>query len=339
MKTFELAPNNLNQFNHRDLCADDRNECKKHFECTCIDHKGSPIPVDISLAQLTREDEDMILLIIRDISRRKAAEKRILEERNKVTLYNKILSHDINNLNHGLLSYLQMILENNNIPASVYDKLATCSYITEEISSLIMNIRKMRELDYEGQNIKWINFTDIFKKTIKKLEKSHFKASFTFYHDLNKACYVKGNELLSVVVYNILSNAIKHANRDNVKIVISHHILEESNQVKIEFKDNGPGIPDELKKIIFDSLDKDKMERKVHNFGIGLTLVKQIISNFEGKIWVEDRIYGDPSKGTNFVVLLQKVPYSNEFEYKINNQNQHRIKEVIGDETNSINSR
>jgi len=40
--------------------------------------------------------------------------------------------------------------------------------------------------------------------------------------------------------------------------------------------------------------------------GIGLSLVSKIIQIFNDKIWVEDRIKGDYTKGSNFITLLPK---------------------------------
>lgn len=41
--------------------------------------------------------------------------------------------------------------------------------------------------------------------------------------------------------------------------------------------------------------------------GLGLTLVKKIIEVFNGKIWIKDRVLGDYSKGSNFVVLVPEA--------------------------------
>ncbi len=38
--------------------------------------------------------------------------------------------------------------------------------------------------------------------------------------------------------------------------------------------------------------------------GIGLSLVKKIINIVKGKIWVKDRVSGEYTKGSNFVVLF-----------------------------------
>lgn len=45
-------------------------------------------------------------------------------------------------------------------------------------------------------------------------------------------------------------------------------------------------------------------DRSVHGMGIGLSLVKTIMSFLNGKIWVEDRVKDKYKKGLNFVVLI-----------------------------------
>jgi signal transduction histidine kinase len=67
-------------------------------------------------------------------------------------------------------------------------------------------------------------------------------------------------------------------------------------------EDNGPGIPDSRKSAIFERT----LGRlgKYTGKGLGLTLVKTLIDDYNGRIWVEDRITGESSKGCRFVILL-----------------------------------
>ena len=73
----------------------------------------------------------------------------------------------------------------------------------------------------------------------------------------------------------------------------------------MEFIDNGVGIEDSRKKIVFQRGYGD--EKSIHGMGLGLSLVQKIIDNYNGKIWVEDRVNGDYTKGSNFVILIPEV--------------------------------
>jgi len=81
-------------------------------------------------------------------------------------------------------------------------------------------------------------------------------------------------------------------------------VAENWDHWKIEFKDRGPGVPDELKETIFSRMEH--LDRKELATGLGLTLVKEIVGECNGNVWVEDRIKGDRMKGSNFIVTLPK---------------------------------
>ena len=88
----------------------------------------------------------------------------------------------------------------------------------------------------------------------------------------------------------------------NIDIHISEERDKEKDYCKFQFKDNGIGIPDSRKEIIFQ--EGNRKDKSVKGMGIGLSLVKKIIERYDGKIWVEDRIHGDYSKGSNFILLI-----------------------------------
>jgi Signal transduction histidine kinase len=47
-------------------------------------------------------------------------------------------------------------------------------------------------------------------------------------------------------------------------------------------------------------------ETEVSGKGIGLYLVRTLVDDFHGKIWVENRVAGDYTKGARFVVMLPR---------------------------------
>jgi signal transduction histidine kinase len=73
--------------------------------------------------------------------------------------------------------------------------------------------------------------------------------------------------------------------------------VDRSGAHKIEVADNGPGVPDEMKSGVF---------RREGRPGAvtGLNLVKRIVNRYGGRVWIEDRVPGNPSKGARVVVTL-----------------------------------
>lgn len=123
----------------------------------------------------------------------------------------------------------------------------------------------------------------------------------------DKNYVVLANEFLVVVFENILINAVKYNTSQTVEILIKVN-KQESNRskyIKIEFMDNGIGIPHKKKKIIFQGGNSNIKSGK--GMGLGLSLAKKIIESYKGKIWVENRIKGDTSKSSNFVLLIPEA--------------------------------
>ena len=75
--------------------------------------------------------------------------------------------------------------------------------------------------------------------------------------------------------------------------------------MKLEFIDNGIGIDDVRKDSIFQR--EALKDSGPLGQGLGLSLVKKIIDTFKGQIWVEDKVKGDYSQGSKFILLIPEV--------------------------------
>jgi len=115
---------------------------------------------------------------------------------------------------------------------------------------------------------------------------------------------VNANERLQGVFENIFLNAIKYNENSDIiiSIIVSKIKLNGRQYYKIEFIDNGIGVPDKRKMIIFKRGNRELKGTK--GMGLGLSLVKKILKTLNGKIWVEDKIKGDHTQGSNFIILL-----------------------------------
>ena len=111
---------------------------------------------------------------------------------------------------------------------------------------------------------------------------------------------IMANQFLQDVFYNLLHNAVKATETENIGLEVQVSLTEKGEFLRIEFIDWGVGIEDNLKETML--LGFDESIKRVS--GVGLTLVKQIINQYNGTISIEDRVPGDHSKGTKFVVQL-----------------------------------
>lgn len=103
---------------------------------------------------------------------------------------------------------------------------------------------------------------------------------------------------LSVVIMNVLNNAIKYTPEDG-KITISAN--GSSSEVLFEIADSGPGISEENLWKIFDKYERIGAERE-EGTGLGLPIAREIVTLHKGKIWVESEL----GKGSRFKFVIPK---------------------------------
>lgn len=229
---------------------------------------------------------------------------------NRADLYKDIFTHDMNNILQVISSSIELtqkyIKKDQNS-----EKIQKFSNLIEDQilrgARLINNIRKLSKIEEEGVILRKVNLNEQMNHAIQnfKMVKYKKKVKINIIHT-DERIHVFADDLLIDVFDNLLLNALKYNNNDTVEIeIIISKILENYTPfIKLKFKDNGIGIMDELKEIIFQN--GYDMKKGGKGMGIGLSLVSKLLANYGGKIRVEDRIQGDYQKGSNFIVLLRE---------------------------------
>ncbi len=117
--------------------------------------------------------------------------------------------------------------------------------------------------------------------------------------------FVADADRLNQVLVNLVSNAIKFSERDS-KIVLE--AIEDKENIRIEVRDTGRGVPDHLKQAVFERFKQvdpaDAAKRK--GTGLGLAISKAIIERHGGSIGVEDNKCEDGKRGSVFWFTLPK---------------------------------
>ena len=227
----------------------------------------------------------------------------------QVNFYKDLFSHEIGNIVQaisGLSESYKYCNSNYDSTTKIDDLIERIQKNTNNAIELINKVRKLSQLE----EIKTISLEDVdvsetlhdalnYVRNKFKDKKIEVRVEIEI-----ESKIIRANEMLIDVFENIFTNAVKFNNNSKIEITvkISKIIINEKKWIMIQFIDNGIGIQDSQKKIIFKKKFKDLKEGKVTGFG--LTLVKKIIERYRGKIWVENRIKDDYTKGTKFVILL-----------------------------------
>jgi Na+/proline symporter/signal transduction histidine kinase len=105
------------------------------------------------------------------------------------------------------------------------------------------------------------------------------------------------------VVVNLLSNAVKFVEPGRGRVVIV--LAEEGEFLRVDVRDNGPGVRPEHREVIFDKFRQagDPLAGKPQGSGLGLYISRRIIEHSGGRLWVSSR----PEEGACFSFTLPLV--------------------------------
>ncbi|MCB0854730.1 MAG: response regulator, partial [Bacteroidetes bacterium] len=108
-------------------------------------------------------------------------------------------------------------------------------------------------------------------------------------------------EKITRIIANLIANAIKFT-PDEGKVFLHVKELPKEGLLEIKIEDTGVGIPSEKLPYIFDRFYQAESDntRSGEGTGIGLALVKELVSLLEGEIFVNST----PDKGTIFTIHL-----------------------------------
>jgi len=254
----------------------------------------------------------------RDITEKKEAEKKLKQSEkqlreayNRAELYKDLFYHDINNIltNIGISIELSEIYLNE--PERESDIKDLYDLIKKQFArgkKLVTNVQKLSSLDMSEKSFKNIDAIKVLKDAV------HFIRANKRIRDIDitidsfqDEIFIHANDLLIDIFENLLINALNYNDKSKVEILIriSKELQKSIKFIKFEFIDNGIGISKEKKKVIF--RERFIKEKGSKGMGFGLTLVKKILESYGGKIWVEDRVKGDYTKGANFIFLIPEI--------------------------------
>ncbi|MEO2168405.1 MAG: HAMP domain-containing sensor histidine kinase [bacterium] len=106
---------------------------------------------------------------------------------------------------------------------------------------------------------------------------------------------------LRLILTNLVGNAFKYTFSGLVQV--SMHVSDESLEIRVF--DTGQGISNEDTETIFESFHQIRTSQTegIGGVGLGLYVVRQVVNDFDGKIWVDSQV----GVGSRFHVRLPRV--------------------------------
>lgn len=268
---------------------------------------GSRGTILCSAAPIRDSDNKIIggVSVIQDITRQRKLEHDAIEAKEQAELYIDLLSHDISNMNAAVSSYLQAAVERIDIDPKNMHYFTKSQEILNNSNELIETVRKIQRVESHDSKYGLVDLGWLLEDVRSEFE--HYpgrEVKINYKTSIKK--YVMAGDLLRDVFTNLISNSIKHSTGPVEISIVLNKVFEGGREhYKVWVEDDGPGIPDELKSKLFQR--KMRGRTKTTGSGLGLYLVKKLVEDLNGRVWVEDRVPGDPSKGARFVVLLPAV--------------------------------
>lgn len=226
-------------------------------------------------------------------------------------MYNVLLTHDVANFNVPIHGFLEMLLKDPKLDDRQRRYVRSALVQSDNISELISDVRELSRLRSKLGEMP-LEPVDIVPVIIQAKEDIFSNAVYedietTFQSTVERA-EIMADAFLKDLFYNLMSNACKYGRQRPVEIVVSEHLENGKEWWKVQILDGGKGIPDERKGQLFKRFDQLDTEQGADGHGLGLSVVGALTDRYGGKVWVEDRVSGDYTKGSVFNVLLPKAP-------------------------------
>jgi PAS domain S-box-containing protein len=318
-RLFSPFPKSFNFTNFNNIHPDDVEKVKKNYE-SIISKKVPNLSLDFRFypegkmdsrldmkwvyckaSRIKYKNKDAILFNMMDITRAKEME-RLLTIQDKMTSLGRLameIAHEIRNPLSGINIYLSTL-------EKIYDRVDNLEQIKEILRHLQSASSKIesaikRIMNFSKANEPKFVLTDINKPIEEAinlssaiLRKNGIKIEKNLAEDL-PLCYIDPNLITEVVLNLIVNSAEAMKNMNGNKIIEIAGSIDD-NHIIVNVADSGPGVPPNLRNILFDPF----FSTKHGSTGIGLSICHRIINDHGGSLNIFESKWG----GAEFIFKI-----------------------------------
>jgi two-component system NtrC family sensor kinase len=211
------------------------------------------------------------------------------------------VSHDLRSPLTSVIGYTELVERAGELNENQRDFLKRIQDSIQHITSLINDLLDLGSVE-AGLDTRreFVQLEAVMRYTLEMLQGQIKTKRIKVHTDIPPLLpALRANPIrLRQVLDNVIGNAIKYSNPAG-DVYIS--IQSEGDQIILNVRDNGPGIPIADQPHIFDKFYRgSNIIEEINGSGLGLAIVKTIVDNHQGRIWVESA----EGKGSSFYIVL-----------------------------------
>lgn len=273
------------------------NQTKK-VNYSLVDRKGKERFIEVTCVPLMADHPDQKMLIFHDRSETES-HKKMIERLEKQAALGETLSefsHDARNIINRQATGIQLLAKKLQLPddgnKEILGLLEECDNLNDMMESVLSFSRQ------DSGEFEVIDLGDFIQSVVYrnkyKAEKSGVNVRFN--HRFAGSKIYGYQRSLERVLLNLINNAIDAVRPENGTVSVTL-LSEESNpgQAVIKISDTGPGIPENISKVLLSSQYTDKAS----GTGLGLLISNKIIEAHQGRLTIDSF-----SGGTIFSIYL-----------------------------------
>lgn len=212
-------------------------------------------------------------------------QKRIIHLFERHTKGLAMIIHDLRTPLTRIKLHIQLLEDTHNIEKIIKN--------IDEIDYMLSDILWFARNAFERERKRWLDLSALLKTLCEEYNEIGFIVQFE--STKNQASFFGKPRALTRAFTNLIENALKHT--DTQPIVVILEILQDN--IFIIIRDQGPGIAQQELEHVFNPYYQGS--NKVNGFGLGLTIVKDIITNHQGKITMRNH----PKNGLEVCIVFK----------------------------------
>jgi signal transduction histidine kinase len=213
---------------------------------------------------------------------------KLIDEQKDEFLYT--VTHELRTPLTSIRALSEVLFDNPDLEEAEREKyLGVVIKETERMTHLITQVLNLEKYESGKQklNLSTVDFRDIINDVVPTFDVVLKNNNIDFNTIIpNNMMVVRIDKvLIEQVLYNLLSNAIKYTSSS-----ITLAVVENDNELIISILDNGQGIDDSQKALVFDKFYqiKNKKLQKPDGSGLGLAISKNIVEMHNNQLWIEN---------------------------------------------------